>query len=128
MKICQENCHKLLNCHNHTKFECPFILKKINPEAKSRYIDAVMENDGEIVGFVSYSIQTTFVKLLAVSTQHYSQGYGAELLSHAERQIKLGGGEWVKLFITPRNTRAAKFYRRQGYRSLDESLFTKQVV
>ncbi len=105
---------------------CPFIQKKHNPEVGSRYADAVMEGDGKVVGFVSYSTQTKFVQLLAVSSQCYSQGYGAELLSYAERQIKLGGGDVVKLCITPKNDKAAAFYRRQGYCSSD-TLFIKKI-
>ena len=54
---------------------CPFIQKKHNPEVGSRYADAVMEGDGKVVGFVSYSTQTKFVQLLAVSSQCYSQGF-----------------------------------------------------
>jgi ribosomal protein S18 acetylase RimI-like enzyme len=69
--------------------------------------------DGRVVGFVATN-GSELVKLF-VSADVRGSGIAAALLSHGERQISECGISEAVLFCTAGNTRAQRFYNREGW-------------
>ena len=96
------------------------------PDAGAQAITLVAELGGEIVGFVDVQLDHSpdpmfresiycYVAEIAVSSRHQSQGIGAQLMQVAEEWGRRQGVSFAALNYLANNTRAASFYRRQGY-------------
>jgi ribosomal protein S18 acetylase RimI-like enzyme len=79
----------------------------------------VMEHAGLVVGFVM--VLDDEVDQLYVARTHRGGATAGQLLSAAERRIAAHGRQMAWLAVVPTNTRARRFYERQGWR--DAGLF-----
>lgn len=75
---------------------------------------------GTVVGFAWVIITRTldrsaYLRLLLMSEEHQSQGFGAALLARAEREARASRCRHLVLLVTRSNRRARSFYERQGY-------------
>lgn len=82
----------------------------------------VLEESGEVVGFVWGAIMTTlveerlgYIKNLYVSPAARGQGYGAQLLEVAEDWMRTMDCPRVALDVTAENRTAVALYQRCGY-------------
>ncbi len=83
--------------------------------AAARVADTtVMEEAGAVVGFVM--VLDDEVDQLYVARTHRGGGTAGQLLSVAERRIAARGHRRAWLAVVPANTRARRFYERQGWR------------
>ena len=124
MQTCRDNCKNLGQCGRDE--HCQHFKRGLQREDdEGDFTIAVMEKDGNAIGFVVYSTLKEYVSLLAVASQYYSQGYGAQLLSYVEEKIKKDGGSQVNLCIVRGNDKAAKFYKKQGYQGQSSSFAKK---
>lgn len=79
----------------------------------------VAEQDGQVCGFVWYVTRGAFqrsgyIMLIGVDPKIQSAGIGAELLTTAEERMAASVSD-VLLLVSDFNTRAQRFYNRQGY-------------
>ena len=70
--------------------------------------------DGEVAGFVM--LDGDEVEQVYVSAAHRGTGVAATLLAEAERLVKANGHVRAWLAVAPGNTRARRFYERNGWR------------
>ncbi|GIJ54540.1 GNAT family N-acetyltransferase [Virgisporangium aurantiacum] len=75
--------------------------------------------DGEVAGFVM--VVGDEVEQVYVSGAHRGSGVAGVLLAEAERQVAAAGHGAAWLAVVAGNTRARRFYERQGW--VDEGLF-----
>ncbi len=77
---------------------------------------------GEPIGFL-FSTRTGDnlgrIMLFAVSPQYRSRGIGQELLNRFRLVCMMTGIHGMTLEVKPTNTRAIKFYRRNGFRETE---------
>jgi GNAT superfamily N-acetyltransferase len=73
----------------------------------------------EVVGFSMAHRDTANIFALFVLPEHEGEGRGSALIAACERWLKTLGHSHAHL-DTNRNTRAAEFYRRQGWIESDE--------
>lgn len=74
----------------------------------------VVEVCGEDVGFVM--VVADEVEQVYVVRQHRGAGVAGALMGDAERQISAAGHQAAWLAVIPDNSRARRFYARQGWR------------
>ena len=79
--------------------------------------------DGAVAGFVM--VVGDEVEQVYVSSTHRGTGVAATLLAESERLVKANGHELAWLAVAPGNTRARRFYERNGW--IDEGLFDYQA-
>ncbi|NHN59187.1 MULTISPECIES: N-acetyltransferase [Halorussus] len=81
-------------------------------------------DDGEIVGFVTFGVETGdyvqdatrgVVRNIAVVPARRGEGIGSDLLRTAERRLAEAGADAVALEVMAGNDDARRFYRRHGY-------------
>lgn len=91
--------------------------------------------NGEIVGFVTYVVELDrfvrektvgYVQNLYVRENHRGSGIGTALLASAESELAARGADIVTLETMESNTKAAAFYREQGY-TLHRQTFAKAL-
>lgn len=70
--------------------------------------------DGLVVGFVM--VEGDEVDQMYVAADHRGSGTAAPLLTAAEQRIAAAGHSRAWLAVVPANTRARRFYERQGWR------------
>jgi ribosomal protein S18 acetylase RimI-like enzyme len=84
------------------------------------------EDDGEIVGFVTFGVETGrydldatrgVVQNVFVVPERRDEGVGSGLLEAAERRLADAGTDVVTLEVMADNDAARRFYRRHGYSS-----------
>lgn len=80
-------------------------------------------DDGAVAGFIM--VVGDEVEQVYVSSAHRGTGVAATLLTEAERLVKADGHDHAWLAVAPGNTRARRFYERQGW--VDEGLFDYQA-
>jgi ribosomal protein S18 acetylase RimI-like enzyme len=85
----------------------------------------VAEAGGDLVGFVSFEVETGRYKLdvdrgvvedLYVVPAHRDAGVGGRLLDAAEAALRAAGADAVRLEAMADNDGARRFYERRGYR------------
>ena len=83
----------------------------------------VLEEGGEVVGFVWAAIMATlvderlgYVKNVYVAPSRRGRGYGERLLAAAEEWMRQSGCPSAALDVTADNETAVALYRRSGYR------------
>lgn len=94
-------------------------------EALSQAEVYVYESDGKVQGFIG--LDGEYIKGIFVSDEMQSQGIGKVLLDHAKsRKSKL------RLNVYRKNTRAIRFYQREGFsvrsEGLDEAVGEKDFL
>lgn len=90
-------------------------------EAQDSFYVAV---DSELKGFVS--VKDAEIVKLYVGRDARGRGLAQDLLSFGERKLSETGVREAELFCTAGNTRAERFYQREGWtltRSFDDSLW-----
>lgn len=75
---------------------------------------AVLEKDGEPVGFVAFD-DDAVVRHLGVVPEHTRRGYGTALLEHATTEVFDGGAPRAALWVLEGNEAARAFYRSLGW-------------
>lgn len=97
--------------------------ESFQPRAANRIPHTTVAVDaGEVIGFTV--VIGDEVEQVYVSASHRGSGTAATLLSDAEQQVAAGhGSAW--LAVAPGNTRARRFYERQGW--ADEGGFEYQA-
>lgn len=70
--------------------------------------------DGEVVGFVM--VEGDEIDQVYVAAAHRGSGTAAPLLAAGERRVAEAGHPTAWLAVVPANTRARRFYERQGWR------------
>ena len=94
--------------------------ESFGPRAAKRVDDTVLAiEDGAVAGFIM--VVEDEVEQVYVSARHRGSGVAAILLAEAERLVKAKGHERAWLAVAPGNTRARRFYERNGW--TDEGLF-----
>ncbi|MEH0875305.1 N-acetyltransferase [Pectobacterium cacticida] len=76
----------------------------------------VYEEQGSIIGFISI-LEGRFIGALFVEQHYYGKQIGAALIQHVQAQFNL-----LSLEVYQQNTRACRFYRRQGFVVVEENL------
>ena len=78
----------------------------------------VAEEDGEIIGFSDYNMETNELSGLYVTPEYSSKGIGGKLLEVAEKDARENGLDhlWCESTITAKN-----FYKKHGYDVLKQS-------
>ncbi len=84
----------------------------------------VADVDGAVAGFIM--VVADEVEQIYVSAAHRGTGIAATLLAEAERLVRANGHEHAWLAVAPGNTRARRFYERNGW--LDEGLFNYEAA
>ncbi|GGU35379.1 GNAT family N-acetyltransferase [Lentzea flava] len=79
--------------------------------------------NGEVAGFVM--VVGDEVEQVYVSASHRGSGVASALLRAAEQDVAAGGHAVAWLAVVAGNTRARRFYERQGW--TDEGLFDHQA-
>ncbi|MCE7006641.1 GNAT family N-acetyltransferase [Kibdelosporangium philippinense] len=79
---------------------------------------------GAVAGFVM--VVGDEVEQVYVSAEHRGSGVAALLIKEAENQVARNGHDRAWLAVVPGNTRARKFYERNGW--VDEGPFDHQAV
>ena len=94
--------------------------ESFGPRAAKRVGDTVVAIiDGAVAGFIM--VVEDEVEQVYVSASHRGSGVAAVLLAEAERLVTANGHEQAWLAVAPGNSRARRFYERNGWR--DEGLF-----
>ena len=102
---------ELLTARTHSSFDT---------RAGERTGDTVVAvADGAVAGFVM--VTDDEVEQVYVAAAHRGSGVAAPLLAEAERLVRAGGYERAWLAVVAGNTRARRFYERNGW--VDEGLF-----
>jgi ribosomal protein S18 acetylase RimI-like enzyme len=95
--------------------------ESFGPRAAGRVDDTVVAIvDGAVAGFIM--VFGDEVEQVYVAAAHRGTGVAAALLAEAERLVKANGHERGWLAVAPGNTRARRFYERNGW--VDNGLFT----
>ncbi|MDY7115715.1 GNAT family N-acetyltransferase [Halomonas sp. SSL-5] len=74
---------------------------------------AVLEVEGRVIGFAALS--GDHLEALFIDPEVQSYGHGSRLMAHA-----MAGHERLTLCVYSRNVRAVSFYRRLGFRAVEE--------
>lgn len=89
------------------------------------------ENNGQAVGFFSYSINTEdnigFLKFVIVDKTKRGKGYGKQMLRLAlQYAFQITGAEAVQLNVFSENTLAKQCYEKAGFveRKIDKDVFS----
>ena len=90
---------------------------KLNP-----YTNFVICEKEKIVGAVlgAFNGRRAWVYHLAIYPFFQNKGLGALLLHKTEEALKKSGAKKVQLFVSKTNLKVIGFYKKQGYRQLDE--------
>jgi ribosomal protein S18 acetylase RimI-like enzyme len=80
--------------------------------------------DDKIAGFIM--VAGDEVEQVYVAASHRGTGVAGTLLTEAERLVKANGHTQAWLAVAPGNTRARRFYERQGW--VDGGLFEYQAT
>lgn len=77
----------------------------------------IAEKDGEIIGscMAGYEGHRGWINYLAVHPQHQRQGHASELMSEAERLLRLAGCPKINLQVRSTNTSVIAFYESLGF-------------
>lgn len=88
------------------------------------------ENNGQLIGFFCYSINTQdnigFLKFVIVDKKKRGKGYGKEMLNLAlQYAFQITGAEAVQLNVFNENTLAKQCYEKVGFveRNMDKDVF-----
>lgn len=76
------------------------------------WVVTIAERGGAVAGFLAILPETRVLAELFVAPGLIASGIGTQLFRHAEAQMPSG----FTLFTRPTNTRACRFYERQGLR------------
>lgn len=103
----------------------PYPYKKTK-EDYEKYIDEgdtffIAEIDGKPAGYISivdcaYFGRVCRLHFLAVIVEYQNKGIGSKLMEHFEEQAKKRGYERIIVNVYGNNTRAIKFYEKNGYK------------
>jgi len=78
----------------------------------------VISDDGKPIGVLRYSLfwdNTPFVNLIELCETHYGKGFGTQVMTHWENEMRnLGYG--LVMVSTQADEQAQHFYRKLGYR------------
>jgi ribosomal protein S18 acetylase RimI-like enzyme len=88
---------------------------------REQAIFLVAEEAGEVVGFACANHQTGLIWALFVDPAHEGRGHGRALLDEALARLEAAGLAQAHL-NTGANTRAERFYRRNGWRDAGYAL------
>lgn len=82
----------------------------------------ILEDDGKVIGFCSYSRQKWVAKLhkLYLQPNMKGQGHGTALIAQVESSARAEGCEAVELSVNRFNS-AIEFYKKQGYSIIRET-------
>lgn len=90
----------------------------------------VLEMDGEIVGWIRFGLfwdNTPFLNMIHIFEQHRRRGYGSQLMTFWENEMKQQGYELV-MTSTQSDEQAQFFYRHLGYEDAGAVLFPGQAA
>ncbi|MDQ7777361.1 MAG: GNAT family N-acetyltransferase [Paracoccus aminovorans] len=87
-----------------------FLRARVDEEFATGWAVTVAVDGGEIVGFVAVRPEKAYLAELFVSPAALGCGLGKSLLDHAKTAMPDG----FTLFTTSKNTRARRFYEREG--------------
>jgi len=105
------------DCPNYVGFETESgVLRRIAAGVQV----ALASDDDESVGTVSWTLRRNDAALgeimrLAVLPAYRRNGYGHELMLHAETQLKVAGALVARLSIVAQFARLQAYYEQQGY-------------
>ncbi|MET0424614.1 MAG: GNAT family N-acetyltransferase [Actinoplanes sp.] len=80
---------------------------------------------GEVAGFIM--VKGNEVEQVYVSAGHRGSGVATALLTEAERQVAAAGHVKAWLAVVPGNTRARRFYERQGWTDAGTFLYQAAI-
>ncbi|ACX90145.1 N-acetyltransferase [Pectobacterium parmentieri] len=76
----------------------------------------VYEEQGSLIGFISV-LEARFIGALFVEHNYYGKQVGAALIQHVQAQFPL-----LSLEVYQQNTRACRFYHKQGFVVVEENV------
>jgi GNAT superfamily N-acetyltransferase len=79
---------------------------------------AVLETDGEILGFITVNFNTSELSQIFTSLSEQGRGAGSALMNWAKSKYPEG----LYLFTLELNRRSRKFYRKHGFRETGFSI------
>ena len=79
---------------------------------------AVLESDGEILGFVTVNFNTSELSQIFTSLSERGRGVGTALMNWAKNKYPAG----LFLFTLELNHRSRNFYRKHGFRETGHSI------
>jgi ribosomal protein S18 acetylase RimI-like enzyme len=76
----------------------------------------IAEDDGELVGLLTYEVTGTTVELVTINAYRAEGGIGTLLLAEMTALVRSHGCTRIILMTTNDNTDAIRFYQRRGFR------------
>lgn len=76
----------------------------------------VYEEQGSLIGFISV-LEARFIGALFVEQHYYGKQVGAALIQHVQARFPL-----LSLEVYQQNTRACRFYHKQGFTIVEENV------
>ncbi|TCO64512.1 acetyltransferase (GNAT) family protein [Actinocrispum wychmicini] len=76
----------------------------------------IAEQDGEVVGLLTYSVEGTTAELVTFNSFQDGQGIGTALLNAMVERVRTEGCARIILMTTNDNTDAIRYYQRRGFR------------
>lgn len=105
-----------------------FLEKNSMDRSESAYV--ATENNGQVVGFFCYSVNTEdnigFLKFIMIDNTKRGKGYGKQMLNLAlQYAFQITGAEAVQLNVFSENTLAKQCYEQVGFveRNIDKDVF-----
>ncbi|MDC7290483.1 GNAT family N-acetyltransferase [Blautia schinkii] len=105
-----------------------FLEKNSMDWSESAYV--ATENNGQVVGFFCYSVNTEdnigFLKFIMIDNTKRGKGYGKQMLNLAlQYAFQITGAEAVQLNVFSENTLAKQCYEQVGFveRNIDKDVF-----
>ncbi len=88
----------------------------------------VSENHGQVIATVmaGYDGHRGWINYLAVDPGHRRNGYGRELMAHAEQALVELGCPKINVQVRPTNDGVRTFYEKMGYTCEDRLNFGKR--
>ena len=115
--------HKLVQAIADETFAYLFLTPHV-PIGEANWFSAWLAISGEEIVGVTMT-RNEWVSDLWVRSDSRRTGIGANLLAHAEREMRGRGHEVFRLRVVKSNTRAVQFYQSQGWRVYREFLHEK---
>lgn len=80
----------------------------------------IMEDQGEIIGYIAYTIFLDEARILnvVVNPDHQGSGFGEQLMRYALNDIKSRQIEWTLLDVSVRNIKAIGLYTKLDFKIL----------
>jgi len=128
----------LLNCSDN--FTPPLLtyidLEEYVGKLSSMSVNIEAWHDGKLVGLIAAYLNNleaghAYITNVSVESAYNGKGIASQLLEKMETASKKAGFAWIALEVKAENTKAARFYKNNGYqvtRQTDYNLFMEKAL